>query len=263
MLIINLKNRVLTTLFSCVRITFHKRGIYMPKINNIDRMVYLKMLSHYLKIYQDKYPELAVEFIKEHFLERMPISDTTDVLKQIYALFGILDESENCYLGFSNMVGERYGWDSNILEIGGGFFPMFSKYVDESQRESGSKGTITTYDPDLIVDSLGNIKLHKENFTEEMSIESYDLLVGIMPCEATRMIIRKATQEHKEFFLAMCGCVHSRSSFIPSALIGYDNYVDEIYNLAKLQEKDGFEVTKETGWQYSFRYPIISSRRKK
>lgn len=172
----------------------------MPKISDLDKVVYLKMLSHYLKIYQNKYPELAIEFIKEHFLERMPISDTADLLKQIYALFGILDESENCYLGFSNMVGERYGWDSHILEIGGGFFPMFSKYVDESQRESGSKGTITTYDPDLIVDSLGSIKLHKESFTEEMSVESYDLLVGIMPCEATRMIIRKATQEHKEFF---------------------------------------------------------------
>ena len=33
------------------------------------------------------------------------------------------------------------------------------------------------------------------------------------------------------------------------------SYVDEIYALAKLQEKDGFEVTKESGWQYSFKYP--------
>lgn len=235
----------------------------MSRISEIDKIVYLKMLSHYLKIYQDKYPDLAVQFIEEHFLERMPISDTTDLLKQIYALFGILNEDENCYLGFANMVGERYGWNSHILEIGGGFFPMFSKYVDEFQQENGSKGTITVYDPDLIVDRLGNIALHKECFTEEMSVESYDLVVGIMPCEATRMIIRKATKEHKEFFLAMCGCVHSSNLAIPSALISYGSYVDEIYALAKLQEKDGFEVTKESGWQYSFKYPIISSKRKK
>lgn len=239
----------------------------MVKMEEIDKLVYLKMLSHYLKIYQKEYPALAVDFINDHFMERMPISDTTDILKQIYALFGMLKPEENCYLGFSKMIGERYGWDYHVLEVGSGFFPIFSKYMDESQREHNASGTITTYDPTLILTKLGNIQLHKEEFSEEMDVSSYDLLVGIMPCEATRMIIEKATKEHKEFFVAMCGCVHPEGLHLPRGMFGtipitYEEYVEKIYSLAKEQEKDGFEVTKEDAWQYSFRYPVISSRRK-
>lgn len=65
----------------------------------------------------------------------------------------------------------------------------------------------------------------------------------------------------------MCGCVHYKGIDVPRGMFGpipisYDTYVDKVYALAKEQEKDGFEVTKEEAWQYSFRYPVISSRRK-
>lgn len=239
----------------------------MVKMDEVDKLAYLRMLSHYLKMYQDEYPEEVVEHIKGHFLERMPISDTVDILKQIYALFGMLKPEENCYLGFSKMIGEKYGWDYHVLEIGSGFYPIFSKYMDDSQKENKSSGTITTYDPLLIVNKLGSIKLHKEEFKKETDISSYDLLVGIMPCDATSTIIRRAIKEHKEFFVAMCGCIHYKGIDVPRGTFGpipisYDTYVDKIYSLAQEQQKDGFEVTKEDAWQYSFRYPVISSKRK-
>lgn len=238
----------------------------MQIMSQREQLTYMKKFVEYLEIYGDSYSDEAIAMLFNTFLAPIPIESTPDLLKQIYDAIGLLEPVENCYLQFAKLVGEIYGWDTHILEIGGGFYPAFSKYIDHFQQASNSNGTITTFDPRLVVNELGKVKLHKEIFSEEMTIESYDLIVGIMPCEATSMIIRKATQEHKEFFLAMCGCIHYAGLDVPRGMFGpipitYDEYVEKIYDLAKKQEQDGFEVTKESAKQYSFKYPIISSRR--
>lgn len=132
-----------------------------------EQLTYMKKFLDYLEIYGDNYPDEAI---------------------------GLLEPEKNCYLGFAKMIGETYGWNSHILEVGGGFYSAFSKYMDQFQQSHNGSGTITTFDPRLIVNKLGNVKLHREEFREEMTTESYDLIVGIMPCEATSMIIRKATK---------------------------------------------------------------------
>lgn len=240
----------------------------MKAMNAKEQLKYMKKFVDYLNTYGYEYTELAIEFLLESFLLPMSIESTPDILKQIYDELDMLLPEENCYLQFAQLVGETYGWNSHILEIGGGSFPSFSKHMDEFQQSRNSSGTITTYDPRLVVNKLGNIRLHKEFFSKEMTVESYDLIVGIMPCEATSMIIKKATKEHKEFFLAMCGCIHYEGLDVPRGIFGpkpitYDEYVEKIYNLAREQEKDGFEVIKEDAKQYSFKYPIIRSQKRR
>ncbi len=146
----------------------------------IDCLVYTKMLARYLQVYGGEYSESSLDCLYELFLKSIP--------------------TENI---------------PAVLEIGGGCFPAFSKYFDEFQREHNMGGTITTYDSRLITNKLGNIKLHKENLYEDMSVQSYDLIVGIMPCDAKELIVKKATLEHKEFFIAMCGCTHYDGFSIP------------------------------------------------
>lgn len=240
----------------------------MKKMSATEQIVYMKKLVDYLQKYGWGYSDNNIAFLLDTFLQPIPTKDLPDILKQIYAAFDMLEPEENCYLQFAKMVGERYGWDAHILEIGGGAFPAFAKYVDKLQKEHGSKGTITTYDPWLVVDKLGHVNLHRKTFSTSMSVDSFDLIVGIMPCKATETIIRKATLSHKEFFLAMCGCIHyeliiDSSGCIMMSDLTYDNYVRKVYDLAKKQEQDGFEVIKEDAKQYSFKYPIIRSQRRK
>ena len=236
------------------------------RVDKVSRLRYFNQLSGYLKQYQEGYPGGAVPYILEHFVEDKKVEDTPDILMQLYAEFHLLSVKENYYAAFAKKIGKIYGWNTRILEIGGGFFPAFSRTMHAYQEKKGM-GTITVYDPQLVVTKLEGISLKKEEFTKETDIKDYDLLVGIMPCTVTRLMIQKAIQEHKEFFIALCGCTHFDIEELPRSMFGfiplsYEDWVTQVYALAKEQEKDGFEVTMEDAKQYSFQYPVIRSKRR-
>ena len=233
------------------------------KLTASDRVRYMNMFQKYLREYGDAYSETSRDFIKENFLKLTEPGQTPDILVQLYAKFGMLSDEENIYLGFSKMIGERYGWDTKILEVGGGYYPIFSKYIDDAQTKNGL-GKITVFDPVLVTNKLGNVNLQKKEFSHDMDVSDFDLLVGICPCEATTEIIKSAVVNKKEFFVAMCGCTHFPMYdmpwfYNPSYL--YPMWVEEVVALAKEQEDDGFEVIQET--VDNFPYPIISSKIKK
>ena len=89
-------------------------------VNAKDRIKYHRMLGRYLKAYGEEYSEREREYIKENFLSDASINP--DIMLQIYAKFGMLSQEENFYLGFARLIGQRYGWDAKVLEVGGGYF---------------------------------------------------------------------------------------------------------------------------------------------
>lgn len=223
----------------------------------------LELLREYLNLYQSMYPPEGIDFIKDNFEEMILDKDKTDIIAQIYAELGILPDESNYYLGFAKMIGERYGFNCNILEIGAGFFPILSKYIDLQQQELGC-GTITAFDSCLATNKLGNIKLHKENFTEDQDVSSFDLIIATMPCDSTELIIKKAIMGQKEFFVALCGCTHFPERRVSSPYsydYTTDSYHDRVIDLALEQEEYGFEVKIETAKQFYYKYPIISSKK--
>jgi hypothetical protein len=226
----------------------------------IDKIRYYLLLQKYLLKYSAFYDKLDIEDIRTDFFN----NSNTDILTQIYAEIGMLPDAENYYLGFSRMVGALYGWDCNMVEIGAGTFPNFSKYVDIEQRKIG-KGTITAYDPYLITKPLGNIKLCHEEFTDKTDVSYADLLVGIMPCTATELIINTAIKNKKEFLVALCDCDPYEGSFgtIENGrkITSYDVWSKEIYGLAKKQERDGFKIGQAFTQSFHFDSPIIFSRK--
>lgn len=224
------------------------------------------MLREYLNQYRDKYSPGAIEYILHNFLAHEDLNGEADIMMQIYDCLGLLDKSENYYLGFAEMVGKKYGLDCHFLEVGGGYFPAFSYHMDQLQTEANSSGTITVYDPKLIVTGLGNVRLRHSMFTLETPISEFDVLVGIMPCDATKIMIKKATKEHKEFYIAMCGCIPDNELFKYDTLMMTETspipfWIDDVYDLACKQAEDGFEVTREDN-PYGIPYPIISSRKR-
>ena len=86
-----------------------------------------------------------------------------------------------------------------------------------------------------------------------------------MPCEASEHIITKASERNKNFYLALCGCVHSEMNYG----YGYGGYslqmwYDHIYYLANstLPTSKSLEVIYLPE-NYNCEYPIILSRDKK
>ena len=232
------------------------------KINVIERLKYIKMFRKYMDEYGEKYSEDSRNFLSDNFLKITEPGRTPDILAQLYANFGMLSEEENIYLEFCKIIGDIYGWDRNILEVGGGYYPIFSKYVDDKQTECGS-GTITVIDPKLVTGSLGNVKLVKEEFSRESNVSDFNLLIGICPCESTIDIISSALINQKEFFIALCGCVPYPYNCMPflSPYAAHIVWSENIKELAYEQEESGFEViTKNID---NFPYPIIYSKRKK
>ena len=233
------------------------------KLTTLQRIKYMNMFNKYLSKYGQNYSDSAREYLKENFLKLTEPGETPDILFQPYCKFGMISKEQNIYLVFSNMIGKMYGWDNRILEIGGGYYPIFSKYIDMEQQRLGS-GNITVMDPLLVTNSLGKVKLQKKKFSRDMDVSDFDILIGICPCEATKDIISSAIINKKEFFIALCGCVHYENCDFPW-MYGHDFiyriWVDDVLELAKKQENYGFAVTKQ--FVDNFPYPLISSTRKK
>lgn len=231
------------------------------KIAERSKIMYLQMLSNYLKQYRNQYPENAVEYIQSHFFSDIKAGMVPDILMQIYGEFDMIPKSENYYLKFAQEIGKIYGWDTRFLEIGGGFFPTFSKYLSNLQTEHHGSGTVTVYDPTLVVASMPNISLHKEKFTEETDISEYDVLIGIYSCEATELIIEKAVISHKEFYIGMCGCVPDKRHTSSSFYHDYRNWLADLEKLAKKQEQYGYQVELRKNSEMFYPHPVIYSKK--
>lgn len=216
-------------------------------------------LDAFLNMYGDQYESDYLEYIIDNFEEFLTEKRRPDILNQIYTELDLVEDDNNLYKEHLKMIRRLYGLGIDILEIGGGFFPTFSKYVDEEQRVLKS-GTITVYDPELVTSSVGNVILKKEEYTNDIPINQYKLVVGIMPCDATELIIKKANEENKDFYVALCGCRHFPQYnyySVPSEQEWF-NYVYEV-------AKHSLPTERELNVQYlpeSFEchYPIISSK---
>jgi len=201
------------------------------------------------------YSKEALAYIEEEFSEAIFSYAKPEILAQIYAELGMLDDGENIYKCFSDVILSRYPAHYHMLEVGAGHFPVFAKYIDLRQQELGT-GMITAYDPQLVTERLGNIKLHKKRFTYDTEIDQFDLLIGVSPCKATEMLMRQAIQKQKEFFVALCGCSHFEEQHkeITNSYVDWEEYITEV---AFSQIREGFEVKYEVINQF----PVLSSKK--
>lgn len=161
------------------------------------------------------------------------------VLRQIYASINMLDNDENEYYQIFQYLQNNFDLGCNIIEIGGGHYPILSKYIDDYQRKI-SKGTITVYDPNLAVNKLGNIKLMKQKFKFGDDISKYDLVIAQAPCDKFDEVIASAIEENKEFFVTFCDCIREK---YPQNMHyyfdedGFDPVIEEIFSYISKKRK--------------------------
>lgn len=221
--------------------------------------------SLFMECYSEQYDDDWKSFLEEAYLETP--ERRMDIVHQIDAYLGFLDETNNRYLGYLKKLKQYFSLEQDILEIGGGHFPTMAYYIDQAQAQLQQKtkvGTITTYDEHLVTTKLGSIKLKKESFTEYHFLENYQLVVGIMPCEATELIVRKSCEEQKDFFLAFCGCIHFSSdmAYINSFSGNEKCFQDYIYHIASTNKEEGSVLIKDyLDSSYGVPYPILIKKK--
>ena len=225
----------------------------------------LKKLKHFMKKYGHFYSEDAREYIYDNFITQLYDPTAADILMQIYATIGCETKKGTFYNAHLERINKMYGLDRNILEIAGGKIPAFANKVATLQQQT-KKGTITVYDPDLIITKpdFKNLTLCKEDFSKEHDIKSYDLVIGLLPCEATEAIITAACNAQKDFYVAMCGCSHFAYDPFFSSYPAY-MYREYVIQLAEtmLKETDNGELIIDyLPDEYDVEYPILYNRKK-
>ena len=149
-------------------------------------------------------------------------------------------KDRNPYLAYLKLLEQHFDISSNILEIGGGFYPAFATHVRDRQLQT-KKGTITVYDKMLVTQDLPHMKLVKQDFKIQDSVAPYDLLVGILPCDATTLIIKKANEENKNFFIVLCNCTHFSRQYLMfnrPTLENWRKYIKEVFDSTKKDNEE-------------------------
>ena len=160
-----------------------------------------RLIKNFLEKYNKYYDYLELCYLKE---SEIPSSykDIPDILRQILCELNLMEDKDNAYLEFANLIEKIYGLDKNIVEVGGGIIPSLSKIIALKQK----KGTITVYDPRLIEETtMPNLITKKEKFTLNTLVPNANLFIGFMPQKATETIIEKACLEQKDFIITLCG----------------------------------------------------------
>ena len=216
-----------------------------------------KRIDEFFEKYGKSYDFDTLKIIKSIIDEDIERIDYRDVIRQVYSYLGILPQERDLYSQFTKYISDNYGLNKNIIEVGGGLFPTLAHHISKSQVKLNG-GSITVYDKMLITEDMQGIKLYKQEFTLNTDISKYDLIMGMMPCDAPELIIKSAGKYDKEFVIAMCGCVHL-------------NYPDYCYNdfLRYIESLANDEVGRNQNIsieyfpeEYHNPYPIISSKRK-
>lgn len=217
-------------------------------------------IEMYLSIYEDKYTEEELIFIRKNAKKFYREKIYIDVISQILVALGRHPESNNRYKKYVEFLQLKYGINQDILEVSCGKFPALSKYIDEEQRKCGN-GSITAYDPKLVTTSYGNIRLYNKLFDQNIDFGKFSLITAIHPGEATIPIIKLANQNDKDFSILTCGCTHfsDRDNFFftPQKLSEWYNY---LFELAK--ENLSSDRIVEIDYIDGIKNPIISSRKK-
>lgn len=223
-----------------------------------------RRFNEFARLYRHKYPESAWEYIEENFWFFLFSNCAPDILMQIYAEIGIEHEDGDFYKEHIKKIKSKFDIGCHIVDIGSGIIPSFANQLAYEQIKAG-RGTITIYEPMLLIEhpKHNNMRIHREELTENTSIKEFDLLTGIMPCEATEVAIEQACKYRKNFYIAMCGCTHFKT-YIPGMDISPESYqeyvIDTTKKLLKKYDNGTLEIDRLDA-RFDIDYPILSNKR--
>lgn len=180
----------------------------MAIIKEYDEKKFTDLLKKYAFTYSDIYDK---KYIIDLFgkMDNGVYSDSVEPsVASFYAEYDLSVKEKNRYKNFLEILKSLYSdlKNKNIVEVGGGPIPHLGREI--SQILVPDK-TITVYDKKISLrnnEPYKNLIVKKEEFKENTDISKSDIVVGLAPCDATKVIIKSACENKKEFVVALCAC---------------------------------------------------------
>lgn len=202
-------------------------------------------VKDFLLKYKDTY-ENYEDFIINNFYNE--IGSKSSIINSIKSYLNLSTNAFDIYRSYFEFLKNNYDLTGNILEVASGPFPTISKYIDDYQKEK-NKGSIEAYDPILVNATLGNIKLNKKRFDDNIVLSDKNLIFSMAPCSFTKELISISNKNKKDFSILLCSCLfnHFRSQ---------DEYLKYLLRYSMMSNKDD-SIINITYLDGDDKYPII------
>ena len=99
-----------------------------------------------------------------------------DLVREVYDKLNILEDEQNIYLGFIDILEKEFNYkERNIVEVGGGIFPSLANRIAREQ----TIGKIKVYDPRLskYENNKEKLTLVREKFYSDTPLGNANLLI--------------------------------------------------------------------------------------
>ena len=217
-----------------------------------------KVVKDYVKEHLEDYSNLEIRYLLSNADMLEHTLNLPDTMRQIYDELGLIDDDKNAYKAFVDLLKDNFDIDRNIREVGGGVIPSVAKRISAMQ----DTGSVTVYDPKLSKSQKqqDNLLLKKQRFELNTDVSGADMIIGFMPCDATELLIRKATDNKLDFLVALCeGGHYEFDDFFDT-----EAWTDSILCFAKdrIKENGLGELVKTDLKAYGDPYPVIYNKRK-
>ena len=182
-------------------------------MNRINKEKYFEKkdkILEFIRIHEYEYQEMTgimMMLIYKDIVLELPWNSIPRLLSQILSRFGVYHNGKDSYVEMFKLL-EKYSFlQGNCCEIGAGMYPRLAELVAPQLKLR--KGTLTIYEPNIILTKLENAKIVRERFKKDTNIDQVDTIYGLFPCKASIVIAEKAFEEDKNLMLAFCACDHS------------------------------------------------------
>ncbi len=212
----------------------------------------------------DEHPDAFFDYEKDRLLKYISYDDCElfipDLAREVYDELGFVEDSQNIYLGFMDLLKNAFPIsERKIIEVGGGILPRLGERISSEL----TTGHITIYDPRLsrVIQDTPKMTLVRRKFNKKDDVGDTNLMIAFMPCEGAETVIESATKNGIDFMLGFCeGGPHGDC---------YDYYEDDdewLHSMmylarSRVEENHMGKVKIKTLEKYGDPYPVIYNER--
>lgn len=125
---------------------------------------------------------------------------------------------------FAGLVNRFVPKDKTVLDVGCGKIPLSSSLIAMGREKPVIAMDNRVNLPNEAMERLNLIKSSRL-FDMDTSLDGVDVVVGDKPCTAIENIVKKSSQEGKQYLLRLCDC------YAPDQKLGVDSWKDRLMGL--------------------------------
>ena len=180
--------------------------------NNVTEEDLSRYLAEYFDTYGEYIPSIYRNEYRMLYLEGLKDKSylVDSYICQFYKEYNLLKEEYDMYKAFIDIIKYKYQdtKDMTALDVGGGLVPQLGRGLSDLFKHVYvvDRNIVNKNNPD-------NVEVIKKEIDNNVGLPNTDLVVGLLPCEATKPLIYHACQSNSNFIVALCDCVHDIKSY--------------------------------------------------